>query len=290
MAEVDAPRFAEVTPKSFSVVWTSEDPVEDATVLVFLDADAQVEAGGEVDVVLASDATALANGVVRATVTGVVAGQTLYIQTITATQNEILSFPELAPLPEVGIPVSATKTASDGHLIVNDLVAHDLLAPDGANIEGALLLVESPGNSRYPVSAFAGEGFALPRAVADLNNLFTPEGTSIDLPANAVLQMTELRGRTCPFEEQQMVRFRRLSADEQSPPLINVQQPVLCFFADTLCDDVINILDVQRVLNRLGHASGECAFNPDLDVNGDAVINILDAQAVLNRFGQEGPF
>ena len=66
--------------------------------------------------------------------------------------------------------------------------------------------------------------------------------------------------------------------------------PVACYFVDTVCDGVINILDVQRVLNAFGTSVGDPGYNPVLDIVSDDTINILDAQNVLNHFGETAPF
>ncbi|MCZ6782210.1 MAG: spondin domain-containing protein [Proteobacteria bacterium] len=59
-----------------------------------------------------------------------------------------------------------------------------------------------------------------------------------------------------------------------------------CADVDVVCDGVINILDVQRVLNAFGASAGDPDFDPELDLLADGTINILDVQAVLNRFGE----
>ncbi|MCZ6784006.1 MAG: hypothetical protein O7G30_11930 [Proteobacteria bacterium] len=63
-----------------------------------------------------------------------------------------------------------------------------------------------------------------------------------------------------------------------------------CVFFDTVCDGVINILDVQRVLNIFGASAGDPDFNLELDLVADGTINILDVQTVLNHFGEQAPF
>ena len=63
-----------------------------------------------------------------------------------------------------------------------------------------------------------------------------------------------------------------------------------CFFMDTVCDGVIDILDVQQVLNAFGTSVGDPGYNPALDIVDDGTINILDAQSVLNHFGETVPF
>jgi hypothetical protein len=117
------------------------------------------------------------------------------------------------------------------------------------------------------------------------------DGISAEVAADQVLTITEFRGLLCEgLENHKLFHFRRAPAHDETPPITDLETPNRCFFADTLCDDTINVLDLQLVLNRFGRTLGECAFNPNLDIVEDDVINILDVQSVLNRFGQTAPF
>jgi hypothetical protein len=73
-------------------------------------------------------------------------------------------------------------------------------------------------------------------------------------------------------------------------PITELESGDPCFFADTLCDDTIDILDAQRVLTAFRSQPGDCRFNSDLDVVPDQTINVLDVQSVLNRLGESAPF
>ena len=143
-----------------------------------------------------------------------------------------------------------------------------------------------------PLTAFVGEGFPLPAAVVDLNNLFDATSQeSADVPADTLLEVTEFRGLHCPsLVDHKLLRFRRVPTHDESPPMTEVETPTPCFFADTVCDDDVNILDAQRVLNIFNARAEDCAFNTDLDLVTDKVINILDIQSVLNRLGERAPF
>ncbi|GAF97270.1 unnamed protein product, partial [marine sediment metagenome] len=129
-----------------------------------------------------------------------------------------------------------------------------------------------------------------------LHNLFdTATGTNAEVLGGEVLEIAEYRGLHCPgLEDQRLVRLRKAPAHEEEATLGHrvprLRDPEPCFAADTVCDDTINILDAQRVLNVLRSKLGECRFNPDLDIVPDGTINILDVQNVLNRFGEEAPF
>jgi len=221
-------------------------------------------------------------------VTGLEPGTEAYVQII-GPNGQVLS-PNLL---RVRTALESTKANPNNQPIVNDLILHKIFLPDGANpAEGALLLVKVPKISSYPLTAFVGQGFTAPAAVIDLNNLFNDAtGLSAEVPGGEVLEVTEFRGLHCNnLEGQKLLHFRRAPVHEENPPITELESATKCFFADTVCDDTIDVLDVQRVLNIFNKTPGECLFNSDLDIVKDNVINILDVQSVLNRFGQKAPF
>jgi hypothetical protein len=290
--------FTDVTDRAVSVVWAFDEPVSDGTVRVFADSAGTVELTGGLQVSLISSAfpPALADGIVKVDISGLVADTCVYVQTET-TASAVDQFPAAAPFLEVCTEVAAARENGSGGPIVNDILAHDLFQPDELTpADGALLLISAPGVGSYPLAAFVGQEVASPATLVDLNNLFdAATGTSAELAGGEVVQMTEFRGLLCPgLASHQRVRYRRAPDHEEVPFLglavPEIEVPPLCFFADTLCDDVVDILDVQRVLTIFGSQPGECEFNPDLDIVADQVINILDAQSVLNRFGESAPF
>jgi hypothetical protein len=218
-----------------------------------------------------------------------------YVRTETTTASGPHVFPPAPPYLEVCTAAATSKINASDRPVANDLIVHDLPAPDGVSPSaGALVLVAAPGLGDHPVSAFVGAGAAAPGAVVDLNNLYrADDGTMLELAGGEVLQITEYRGLLCPAG-QSRTRFGRAPLHEEIPtsgaPITEAELAEACFFADTLCDDTIDILDAQRVLNAFGAADGTCSFNPDLDIVADDVINVLDVQSVLNRFGESAPF
>jgi hypothetical protein len=75
--------------------------------------------------------------------------------------------------------------------------------------------------------------------------------------------------------------------------LVEIKDPILCFFADNDCSGDVNILDVQRGLTMFNACVDDNIFNTDLNVVIDApfsCINILDIQSVLNRFNETEPY
>lgn len=294
-AAVQDVTITDVTTRAFSVVWVSDESVDSATVRVFNDPDGLNEITSTLSVTLVSTAfpPALEQGVVKVDVTGLSDNATIYVQTETSGLSGLFLFPESTPLLEVHTAVEAINANDLKHPITNDLIKHEMVAPDGQTpAEGGLLIVKLPSISPYPLTAFVGKDFASPASAVDLNNLFDAgSGKSADLAANTVIEITEFRGlSTCTLDNHKLLRFRRVPVHEETPKITEVESPAACFFADTVCDDVIDIVDVQRVLNLFNEALGSCVFNSDLDVVNDGVIDILDVQSVLNRFGQSAPF
>lgn len=288
---------SDVTTRAAALVWASDEPVLAASVRVFTSAGGGGEITGTVVVTLVSPAAALARGVVKVDVAGLAADTSVFMQAVTTTAGGTVLTPTAPPFVEVHTAAQTTKANAANEPIVNDLLLHDLLDPDGDTpADGTLLLVEVPGIAAHPVSAFAGNGFPVPSAVVDLNNVYSaPPGTSAEVPAGTVLRLTEFRGRACAgLANHRQLRFRRAPEHEEAvaigAPITELEPPAPCFFADTVCDATVNVLDVQRVLNAFNRVRPSCAFHPDLDIVADGVINVLDTQSVLNRFGQSAPF
>lgn len=289
----------DVSTRAFAVVWASDEAVTGASVRVFQDAGGTAEITGSFERRLVSAAfpPALERGVVKVDVTGLVPDTTVFVQTVTTGAGGTVQAPSGPPFIAVRTAVGTTKVNAANQLIVNDLIVQDVVAPDGVSpVDGTLLVVDAPGRAAHPISAFVGEGFASPAAVVDLSNLFdATTRTSLEVASGTTLTLSEFRGLTCPMlVDHRQLHFRR--APEHSEigatgvALTQLETAAACFFADTVCDDAVNVLDVQRVLNTFNRASGVCAFNPDLDLVADDVINVLDVQSVLNRFGETAPF
>jgi hypothetical protein len=141
------------------------------------------------------------------------------------------------------------------------------------------------------LSAFVGNNSALNgSAVVDLNNLFDQSGVSASVAGGEVMVIKEIRGLSCVgLQNQSISRFSKSPLQNESPPVTTLEVPDTCYVSDRNCDQTVNILDFQFVLNSFNSTNGECAFNPDADIVADQVINILDAQGVLNDFGQAVP-
>ncbi len=288
---------ADVTPRSFSVIWISDGTLIDATVKVFADAAGTAELTGALGVSLASGSASLGLGIVKVDVTGAAADTCVYVQTETTEVGGPVQSPAAPPFLQVCTPVSIERARVPGGSIANDVLLHAISLPDSApSADGTLLVVSAPGLAAHPVSAFVDDALAPPSGAPDLNNLYaSADGASLEVVGGDALAIVEFRGQLCGDPvDQRLLRFRRAPVHEEEPalgtPITELELPEPCFFADAVCDDTVNILDAQRVLNILGATTAECSFNPDLDIVGDGVIDILDVQSVLNRFGESAPF
>lgn len=293
-AQVADVTLTDLTTHAASVIWRSSEPVITASLRVFSDPDGATEITQSLSVVLDSAAfpPALDRGVVRVTVSGLVPDSVVFFQTETTGASGTVVFPSTPPLLQIPTRVEVNRISDAGAPITNDVIRFNVFAPDGVTpAAGTLLLVRAPGLAALGVSTFVGEGFAPPTASVNVNNLFgSATRSTANIEANSVLELTEFRGLLCAPEDHKLVRFRRAPAHDETPVITQLEDPDACFFADLLCDDVVDIRDVQRGLNVFGVMAGECAFNSDIDVVPDAVIDIRDVQSVLNRFGQRGPF
>ena len=289
----------DVTTRAFSVVWASDEPVTTATLRVFADSAGLTELTGSVSLTLASQAVAESHtlGVVKVDVRSLAANTCYYFQTETTTASGTVSSPAAAPFTEVCTQIGTERVNPTDEPIVNDLILHDVFAPDGGTPgTGAIMLLSAPTLATHPISAIVGEEFAAPSAMVDLNNLFDLSSKiSVEVPEAEILQISEFRGLLCPnLTGHQLTRYRRAPAHGEIPtigfPITELEVPDTCFFADTFCDDTIDIMDAQRVLTAFTAQPGDCRFNSDLDIVADQIINVLDVQSVLNRFGESAPF
>ena len=286
--------FTDVTTRAFAVVWVSDEAVNDASAKVFSDANGTTEITGSLAQTLVSQGfpPALANGVCKAQVTGLAEDTCVYVQTVTETASGTVLDPPAPPFPQVCTASQTEKSSPGAEMIANDLVTHDVLTPDGLSPgNGALLVLDVPSVGRAPLSAFVGEGFSSPRAVIDLGNLFDAAGSSAQLAGGETATLTEYRGLLCPGAvAQALVRYRRIPVHEETPPIPELEPVETCFAADTNCDDVVDIVDAQRVFNVFKVDLGQCRFHPDLDLVPDGVIDIRDAQSLLNHLFEMAPF
>jgi len=289
---------SDVTPKAFSLVWVSDEPVTAASVRVFAEPAGTTDLTATLtqELVSADHPPALDLGLVKVDVRGAAASTCFYVQAETQSASGSTFTPSAAPFPEVCTQGRTRRDDVFMQPVTNDLLRHDLATPDDtAPATGALVLLEVPGVGSPPISAFVGEGFAAGEAVLNLNEVFasaTQETTP--LAAGTPVRLHELRGALCPDPaDQARTRYRRVPDHEEVATvgafITQVEPPDACFFADTDCNGTVEQADGQRVLDGFDAFRGDCRFNPDLDTVADDGIDVLDLQRVLNRVGEATP-
>ncbi|MCH5375833.1 MAG: hypothetical protein JJ992_17825 [Planctomycetes bacterium] len=284
----------DVTTRAFAVAWFSDEPVLSATIKVYTDESGLDEITGDLDisVVSASHPPAMELGLVKVDVVGLEPDSTYYFSLETTTGSGLFTYPASPPLAAVttAVEVSLAQPDAPDQPIVNDLILHSIFGPDGTTpSEGTLLVVSLPGISPYPISAFVGEGVDPPMAIADLSNLFDADGVSAQAVAGAPMLIREFRGRVCPPETQQLVRFRRVPAHDETPPITELEDPAPCFASgDFNCSGAVDAADFNEFLIRFGSVNSQaepnCGFNPDYDLNPDGQVNAGDFNAFIITF------
>jgi hypothetical protein len=170
---VSAPVFADVTDRSFSVIWTADEAVE-GSVRVFTDPDGLGEITGGVEIVEESAAYPPARdlGVVRVRVLDVPPATTLYLQRITTSRatRELVSTPALPPYDAVTTAASLARRDADQRPLINDQLALSISLADAGDPSGVIVLLTAAG-AAHPVSAFVGEQITAPMVLLDLNDL-----------------------------------------------------------------------------------------------------------------------
>lgn len=194
---VSAPVFADVTDRSFSVIWTADEAVE-GSVRLFSDPEGLSEITGAVEIVEESAAHAPARdlGVLRVRVLDVPPATTLYLQRITTSRatREIVSTPALPPFDAVTTAASLARRDAAEQPLINDQLVLSISLGDGADPSGVIVLLSAAG-AAHPVSAFVGEQIAAPLVLLDLNDLIdATTATSWKQGASTALDLTAFGG------------------------------------------------------------------------------------------------
>jgi len=170
-------RVADVTPSSFTVVWTV-DEASTGSLELFRDVLGTVPAGGAAiapgwtESGEAALATAAEDaGVLRVRVAGLDPDTPYFFRTTTTPKGP----GSPAQLPAAGALYSTVTASRSLAHSANELAADVLTAGGGSPLPGALLLVELPG-ALSPLSAIAGDGYAGSLAAVHLANLYDAAG------------------------------------------------------------------------------------------------------------------
>ena len=197
---------ADVTTRSFAVIWSVSEPAV-PDILVFEDAAGSVPAAGasiHVHPVRSGDvyvkAAAEENGVMKVEISGLFPGSTYYFQLVTTSTatDDVDYHPDGAPFPGVTTEirtvrsevVDSAETPFSNDLIVDAIYLADQVTP----AEGTLLVAEISG-SEHPVSGYVGDGVDLPYAVVDLNQLFeTSSHETMEARGGEEMVLTHFKG------------------------------------------------------------------------------------------------
>jgi len=158
--------ITDVTPRSFSLVWTSTGP---ATGSANIYADPQGNTSiGDLTIIDASSEhpPARDNGVMKVTIMGLTPNTTYYFETVTTNSQGTQVEPTSGDLPSV-------RTEDQSIIVKNISIAHRIVQSDGITpASGALLLVEVEGGN-YPITGWVGEGLPPPFVLVDLDNVYS---------------------------------------------------------------------------------------------------------------------
>ncbi len=275
LAAVTEYHIADVTPSSFTVVFSGTVVVVAPDIKIYEDAQGQVELTRPFDII--SSAVHHQNGLSAIRVNSLASSTTFYVN-VTDDSGGAPYFPANPLAAVTTFPLAPTDP---GSLVSNDLVKLDIYKPDQiTTLAGAIVLLSIPTVSLYPVSSFvAVNGFAY----VDANNLLKGDAAIHLMQADNNIEVKVLRGLLCAGAVDHLqVFYRKHGEDLLDGAQVNLAN--LCTAADTVCDDQINVLDVQFVLNALNSTPAECRFTTELDVVPDQGINVLDVQQILNFF------
>lgn len=276
VAEIVDYHITDVTSNSFTVIFSSTELIIAPGIKVYQDSEGLVELSPEFDII--SSQQQHQNGLSAIRLHSLASTNTYYFNLT----EDISSSPYF---PASSIPSVTTfampSVTSTGELITNDLIKLDVYRPDQiASLEGAVVLLSLPSISLYPVSSFIGVNDF---AYVDANNLLKGDASIHLVEEGQNIEITVLRGLLCSGAVDHLqVFYRKHGEDLQAGAQVNLASH--CSSVDTVCDDQINVLDVQFVLNALNSTPAECRFSGDLDVVQDQQINVLDIQQILNFF------
>ena len=285
------PTPANVTTRGFSLVWAFDEAIANATIRVYADPSGADEITSDLNIVdaTAGSAAVRANGLGMIDARGLAPDTTVYVQleSVGATGSDF--WPSAPPYFAVRTAVRVTRGIGEpvGAAIANDLVQHVFLDADAATlVPDAVALLDVVDSSAYPLAELSAAGGGQLRF--DTTNLYDAAGVSLNLEQQSPVRITELLGLRCAgLVDHRRVRERRMRVQGEVPPVSSLQTPDLCAVGDTVCDGVIDVLDLQFVLDRDGAASGDCAYLSELDTDGDADIDPQDTDPIVQSYGQQ---
>ena len=154
--------FADVSPISFSVIWTASEP-STGSLLVF-DEQLQEVTGAHIEFVSTYHPPAEDLGVMKVTVSSLEPDSTYYVQTVTTSKSD----GKVTIFPDDPISVHTQKSA---RVINNVSIAQDVYFEDGIYAVGSIVTMFVAG-SNYPISGWVGDSISPPYASVDTNNCY----------------------------------------------------------------------------------------------------------------------
>jgi hypothetical protein len=264
--ETTAVRITDVTPSSFSVVWMT-DVAANPSVEVYADNSLQQQIAEEILIspmpAGSSKAAqaAQAKGIMKVRVSGVHPATAYYVRTVTKD-----------PLNAASVSYSALQqvtTASRIDLyrvesntfqsLANDLIAFPVyVRPADAAAEpglGDLVMLEQQ-DTRYPVSAFVGDGAVSPEGILDMNNLFGIDGANLALAGSEKVTLRIYRAGNLSI----LVHYRKVPQNSASVSVVGLLSG---FFADINLDGNVDDQDFGAFKSQYRTMPDDTIYNPD---------------------------
>jgi hypothetical protein len=294
-------RVTDVTPRSFCLVWMSNQPVESA-VEVFADAGMTEELTSELKIEISPDLpttvaeAAGAKSIYQVRVSGLQAGTDYFVRSLSKDVNNNLSVGYSAlQAVTTSSQVAPYTIEADGDLGVvnNDLLAFKVYVRPVEQEEafagvGDLLILET-SPAAYPVTAFAGEGVPAGEAVIDLNNLFDLSRISLSLTEGAVINLRVYRGDTLST----LYHVRKLPTASGVMAVVEADRG--WNLADADLDGIVGASDFQRFKGQYRQAANDSIYNPDFNFvqagtneGADEVIDLRDFSWFAGQYGKQG--
>jgi hypothetical protein len=278
--EVTVGGYTDVAPAGFTFALAADAAVLSASLSVYSDAGGAADISGSLDIEFAPDngAAQRAAGFVSFLVRGAQSQAQYFARATLDFGAGPVTYPAAVPL--AGVTTSAVVSANEsaGALSLNALTVSPTLAPASLALLG---LSASP----YALGSYSADGLHR----WDLNRLKDGAGNTLVTMQGDVVTVNEYFGASCQARPQ-IVRKRRVPDANGSGSVLQFSELESCFFADSNCDDLVDVLDLQYLLGYFPTSGSNCGFNGDIDADADGQINIIDLQALLNRFGDGAPF
>jgi len=276
--------ITDVTPVSFSVVWTASEP-STCNLKVFRDSQGlqPVTSANITPMPVESGDTSIAQkaegmGVMKVRVTGLLPNTDYFFQTLTTSKDtsEITAYPETPPYERVRTASRNTCAVQVGQDLLpfsNEMIKVEcLLLDDVTPAEGTLLLAYAFGSS-YPVSMFVGDGAPVPYAFIDLGNVISGHtNQNIYLPGNESLILVQYMG----IQGYRVLHYG-VPCNELLSQFVTPMEKETCI-SDFAGDGVVDSTDLEVFAWLLGFTDG---LQPEAqplwgDLDGDGDVDGID--------------